>query len=85
MSKPRLALKKMRSLKKSLLQNGIKGVVPSGQDPTQLHSQLVKGKFMQRRKATSKVYANVIQGGTRLHTKTENLAAPIPAALTIEL
>ena len=78
MLEPRLVLKKMRSLKKSLLQNGIKGVVPSGQDPTQLHSQLVKGKFMQRRKVTSKVYANVIQEGTRFHTKTGNLAASAP-------
>ena len=33
---------KIKSLKKSLMLNGIKGVVTSGQDPTQLSFQLVK-------------------------------------------
>ena len=34
--------KEINRLKKSLMLNGIKGVVTSGQDPTQLSFQLVK-------------------------------------------
>ena len=37
-----LVLKEINRFKKSLMLSGIKGVVPSGQDPTQLSFQLVK-------------------------------------------
>lgn len=39
---PSQVFKEMRSLKKSLMKNGIKEVMPSGQDPTQLNLKLVK-------------------------------------------
>lgn len=41
---PRLVLKEIRKLRRCLILNGMKGGVTSGQDPTQLSFQLVKGK-----------------------------------------
>lgn len=46
MLQPSLVLKDITNLKKSLIQNGIKGEVTSGQDPTQLILEIMKGKCL---------------------------------------
>lgn len=46
MLQPSLVLKDITNLKKSLIQNGVKGVLTSGQDPTQLILEPMKGKHL---------------------------------------
>lgn len=45
MLEPNPGLKQIRSLKKSLILNVLKEMVPPGQNPTQLSFQLVKGNY----------------------------------------
>lgn len=59
----------MKSLKKGLMLNAIKGVVPSGRDPTQLILLSVKGKKDKafptpKKQLQIKAYANIIQEGS---------------------
>lgn len=46
MLQPSLVLKDITNLQKSLIQNGIKGVITSGQDSTQLIREPMKGKHL---------------------------------------
>jgi hypothetical protein len=73
-------LKEMRSLKKSLMLTGIKGLVPSGQDPTQPTRQPVKKTELRdfsplKKHQQAKAYANVSHWSGFSLRRPQNLAA----------